>query len=298
MRRTRAGFTLVELLAVLAILALVMSLTAGAVQRVRQAGVRAERAAWQQNRRNGNTIPRSTPVRVLFVGNSYTSVNDLPGAVKALADADRARGGPGLVVGSHTVGGAKLRDHWEAGTAPDLVRSGDWDLVVLQEQSQTPLPGFGRDRLYVPYGRKFCALAREANAVPVLYLTWPRPDTPGFVQLDYTLSVADLARDAGAEVAAAGIAKEIVEGQIPGFPFTADAGGHPTAAGTYVAACAFFAAVFDTSPEGLPASVTTASGAAVGVPAVQAPVVQRAAAEAHARAKKLLDRDPERRHLR
>jgi prepilin-type N-terminal cleavage/methylation domain-containing protein len=298
MRRARPGFTLVELLAVIALLAVLMSLTAGAVQRARQAGARAERVAWQQGRRNGETVHRSTPVRVFFVGNSYTSVNDLPGAVKALADADRGRGGPGLVVESHTVGGAKLRDHWDAGTAAGLIRAGDWDLVVLQEQSQTPLPDFGRDELYLPYGRKFCALAREANATPVLYLTWPRPDTPGYAQRDFTLSVTGLGRDAKAEVAAAGIAKEIVEGQVPGFGFYADAGGHPTPAGTYVAACAFFAAVFDKSPEGLPASVTTASGAVVGVPAAQAPVVQRAAAEAQSRVKKLLDRDPERRHLR
>src|SRR5436190_9520176 len=160
--RPRAGITLIELLVVLAIISLLASLVGGAVQRVRQAGLRLDRQAWLDHRKAGETVRRGTPIRVLFVGNSYTGVNDLPGAVKALADADTT--GPGLVVDSYTVGGAKLADHWNGGTAPDKIRDGDWDFVVLQEQSQTPLHFFGRNDFYVPYATKFGELIREKRA--------------------------------------------------------------------------------------------------------------------------------------
>lgn len=292
--RRRGAFSLIEILVVLAILATVISLTVGAVQRTRSAYLRLERSAWLEARRQHQNLPRTQPVRVLFIGNSYTSVNDLPATLKALSG---AAGPPGLVVDSHLVGGAKLKDHWDAGTAPDKIRNGDWDFVVLQEQSQTPLPAFGRETFYVPFAKQFAELIRQHGAVPILYLTWTRPDTPGFSQRDYTTSVTDLARNLKAEVAPAGIAKELVEQQIPGFGFYADAGGHPTPTGTYLVACAFFATIFDKSPEGLPASVATPSGA-IGVPPAQAPIVQKAAADALATLKRILDRDPEKRNLR
>ena len=294
--RPRCGFSLIELLVVVAILGVLMALTGGAVQKVREALVRAERANWLEKRRQGETGPRTQPIRVLFIGNSYTFVNDLPGAVKALSDA--AGGQPPLVVDSVTVGGAQLKDHWDAGIAAQRIAASEWDFVVLQEQSQTPLPAFGRDDFYLPYAKKFAQVIRDRGAIPVLYLTWARPDTPGFTQRDWTASVTDLARDLKAEVAAAGIAKTMVEARVPGFNFYADPGGHPNPGGTYIVACSFYATIFDRSPEGLPASVTTAAGTTVGLPGAQAAVAQKAASDAQTTAKKLLDRDPERRNLR
>lgn len=296
-QRPRTGFSLLELLVVLAILGVLLTLTAGAVQRSRASYQRVERLAWMEARRHHNpTGTRSLPIRVLFIGNSYTSVNDLPGTLQALADASGAQ--PRLIVESITAGGARLKTHWDDGAAVERIRSAEWDFVVLQEQSQTPLMPFGRNQFFVPYAKKFAEVVRDRGAIPVLYLTWPRPDTPGFPQRDYTTSVVDLAKELRAEVAPAGLAKEAVEAQLPAFNFYADSGGHPTAAGTYLAACTFFATIYDRSPEGLPASVTTAGGAVVGVSATEAPVVQRAAASALVTVKKLLDRDPERRSLR
>ncbi len=57
-------------------------------------------------------LPDAGPatVRVLFVGNSYTFVNDLPGQVSKLA---AAAAGPALQTSSVAFGGATLKVHYE-----------------------------------------------------------------------------------------------------------------------------------------------------------------------------------------
>src|SRR5688500_7197865 len=73
--------------------------------------------------------------KVLFVGNSFTARNDLPGLIALLADAGGHRLRHQLV----SAGGASLRTHWNKGHAQSGIRQGDFDYVVLQEQSTLPL---------------------------------------------------------------------------------------------------------------------------------------------------------------
>src|SRR5258705_7247834 len=78
------------------------------------------------------TVPHR---RVLFIGNSYTYVNDLPGVVAALS---REPQSPAWIdVDSHTPGGATWDDHDADPAVDDLIAQG-WDVVVLQDQSQEP----------------------------------------------------------------------------------------------------------------------------------------------------------------
>ena len=48
------------------------------------------------------------PVRILFVGNSYTMFHDLPGHIAAFMESK----GRKVEGGRYLVGGASLRDHW------------------------------------------------------------------------------------------------------------------------------------------------------------------------------------------
>ena len=68
--------------------------------------------------------------RILFLGNSYTYFNDLPAMVSDLAQYGKQR-----TVQTRTVapGGWRLRDHWEKGTARQLLDGEKWEFVVLQE---------------------------------------------------------------------------------------------------------------------------------------------------------------------
>jgi hypothetical protein len=76
------------------------------------------------------------PLKVLFVGNSYTSVNDLPSMAAGLAE---AAGGRKIDVDRHLVGGCTLEKHVKDQKAIDKIRAEKWDVVVLQEQSLRPV---------------------------------------------------------------------------------------------------------------------------------------------------------------
>ena len=76
------------------------------------------------------------PLKVLFIGNSYTSVNDLPAVVAGLAE---AAGGRKIKADRHLVGGCTLEKHVKDQKAIDKIRSARWDVVVLQEHSLRPV---------------------------------------------------------------------------------------------------------------------------------------------------------------
>src|SRR5664280_2803382 len=72
--------------------------------------------------------------RILFIGNSYTYVNDLP---RVFTDLARS-GGHRVQTGMSAQGGWTLADHVASTSTLDLLRSSKWDFVVLQEQSEIP----------------------------------------------------------------------------------------------------------------------------------------------------------------
>ena len=78
-------------------------------------------------------VKRDT-VKVLFVGNSYTYVENLPQIVSILSDGSKTK----LITRKSTLGGAKLSEHWkgERGLkSKEIIRDGNFDIVVLQEHS-------------------------------------------------------------------------------------------------------------------------------------------------------------------
>jgi len=114
----------------------------------------------------------SAPLKVLFIGNSYTSVNDLPAMVAALAE---AAGGRKIEVDRHLVGGCTLEKHVKDGKAIDKIRAAKWDVVVLQEQSLRPV--IDRQAMH-EYARLLDSEIRRQGAKTIFYLTWARQHIP------------------------------------------------------------------------------------------------------------------------
>ncbi|HEX2034738.1 MAG TPA: SGNH/GDSL hydrolase family protein, partial [Chloroflexota bacterium] len=172
-------------------------------------------------------------MRVLFVGNSYVFFNDLPGLLTSLARA----GGVALDAESVVEGGMTLLGHLRNGAAVARIRAGGWDAVVLQEQSTRPLRAPALLRLTA---RRLAEESRRAGARPILFLTWARRDD-GRQQRALDLALAGTAQAIGAGLAPVGPAWQRVLTERPDLVLHAADGSHPAPAGTYLAACVFFA---------------------------------------------------------
>lgn len=210
---------------------------------------------------------------VLFVGNSYVYVNDVPAHYAAITRAlyDRVR------VEQVAPGGYRLEQHAAdaASDATDLARwlrtgrseETAFDAVVLQEQSQ--IGGFpmstAERQASVAGARELAALATALGARVILYMTWGREHgDPSLSLLGYDtyegmqdrldegyVGLAALLREDGADVDVAPVGggfrlvyeDAIAAGEDPaaegsGFDalFEPD-GSHPSARGAYLASC-------------------------------------------------------------
>ena len=194
-------------------------------------------------------------MKVLFIGNSFTARNDVPGLIARLAAAR------GRVVDHRLIsaGGASLRAHWNKGDAAQAIRQTCYDHVVLQEQSTLPIKNPRRMHENV---RLFDAEIRASGAKTALYLTWARTSAPAS-QAAITDAYTTIGAELGATVVPAGVAWEKVLA-MPTHPVLHDKdGSHPTLAGSYLAACVFFAVLLGENPVGIESGLRGLSAADV-----------------------------------
>ena len=166
-------------------------------------------------------------VRILFVGNSLTYTNDLPGVVATMAEA----AGRSVATLSIVGGGYALEDHWAMGLAA-RIRDLRPDVVVLQ-QGPSSLPE-SRDNL-VAWSDTVARVVREVGATPALLMVWPELTRFGVFD-DVHDSYAAAATAVGGVFIPAGDAfRALHEGHPELEPYGADA-FHPSAMGTVVSA--------------------------------------------------------------
>jgi hypothetical protein len=71
-------------------------------------------------------------LRVLFVGNSLTYVNNLPRLLHAMAASQPGR--PAITTMTYAAPGGTVAERWADGHAAAALRDGHWDVLVLQER--------------------------------------------------------------------------------------------------------------------------------------------------------------------
>lgn len=183
-------------------------------------------------------------MNVLFVGNSLTYYNDLPGLVAQLAATDS---GPSKIsVEMLASGGLKIQDHLEAGHLERLLDERQFDVVVFQELGGWPLcpadfPGCSES---IPSIQRLVELAREHGAMPVWFSTYQ-----GFPEMQRALSqkAARIAAELDLVLVDAGAAWTSFESETePGQPFLPD--GHPNLLGSLIAALSIVRALPDVDP--------------------------------------------------
>lgn len=202
---------------------------------------------------------------VLFLGNSYTNVNNLPQLTSNLSNA----GGKMLIVDSNTPGGYTLDSHSTNSTSLNKIMQGKWDYVILQEQSQIPTIDYYRYNSMYPAFERLNDSIKKYNpcANVVSYMTWGRryggqqcddqneycsPDFVDFSHMQDSLESAyvEISNSVDAYISPVGIAwKKVIE-ETEIVLHAAD-NSHPNLSGSYLAACVFYSVFWNESPVGL-----------------------------------------------
>jgi len=183
-------------------------------------------------------------LKVLFVGNSLTYTNDLPGMLAQLA---KAGGKPALEYDTEMPGGCSLEKHWREGRALAKIQARAWDFVVMQDLSNQAL---ANPQSMAQYGKLLAEAAVKQKAKPAFYMTWAWANQPES-QSVITKAYQSLAQEAHATLIPAGVAWQAYRRAHPSQNLVTD-DRHPDPGGTYLTACVFYAVLYGASPVGLP----------------------------------------------
>ena len=198
--------------------------------------------------------------RVLFIGNSYTYVNNLPQMVADIAQSM----GESMEYHSNTPGGCTFEMHCH-NQSMTLICEGGWDFVVMQEQSQ--LPAFPMDsvELYVyPFAQRLVDSIYVHNpcAEPMFFMTWGRkngdtefgyPPMDTYEGMDSLLYARymQMGEDNDASVCPVGRVWHYLRDHNAEIELYSMDESHPSMAGTYAAACAFYTMIFGRDPDSI-----------------------------------------------
>ncbi len=209
--------------------------------------------------------PAAEPVRVLFVGNSLTTTNDLPANVAALARA----GGRAIEVGKVTYDGYALEDHWNRGDVRTALASGDWDVAIMQQGPSALVESQVNLR---EWAGRLADEARAGGTRPALLTVWPESYRREALT-DVIASYRIAAQAAGAELFPAGEAWLRAWQCERRLGLYGPDGFHPSRLGTQLAALVVYGRLFK-------APLLTPALRPVGVTARTARLLQSSAATA------------------
>lgn len=208
-----------------------------------------------------NTIAKAgDTLRALFIGNSYTYVNNLPTLISNMA----AASGDYLITSSSTPGGTTFQQHCSNPATLSLIAQGNWDFVVLQEQSQIPsFPDGQVESDFYPYAKKLDSIIKATNvcAKTVFYMTWGRKNgdaanCPAFpplctyqgmdsmLQLRYTIA----ADSNNAVLSPVAKVWRMLRANNPTLELYDADESHPSINGSFAAACSFYSILFKKNP--------------------------------------------------
>lgn len=203
---------------------------------------------------------QSSSIQVLFLGNSYTYVNDLPKLLKDVALST----GDTIITDENTPGGHSLMGHSSNPTSLAKINSAKWDYVVLQDQSQLPsFPEPDVIEMVYPYARALDSIIdlNHPCTKTVFYMTWGRkkgdaqncpfwPPVCTYQGMDSLLALRykKMANDNEALISPVGALWKYLRANSPGLELYQSDESHPSLAGSYAAACSFYAILLKKDP--------------------------------------------------
>jgi len=213
----------------------------------------------------------AAPSKILFIGNSYTG--QVRSAVtKFFAASEQKQTRLEFI----TPGGRTLKQHSEEAKTMEKISEGGWDIVVLQDQSQTPAVF---PEKFLTASKRLNQVITESGARTAYYQTWGRRDgdkqnaerfgTYTKMQDALTKSyVQATKRDKAILIPVGEVWRKVRKSDAKlGRELYKGDGSHPSAKGAYLVACCFYAALTGSDP----ASVKFDGG----LPAAQAGAIRK-----------------------
>ncbi|MFN5830033.1 MAG: PKD domain-containing protein [Bacteroidota bacterium] len=204
-------------------------------------------------------------LRVLFLGHSYTSYNNLPQLVKDLSTS----AGKNLITDVNMPGGITISGHLNDPTSIAKVSQGNWDYVVVQEQSQLPTIDYYRYNDMYPSLTDLKMMVEQFSpcAKLITYMTWGRryggqqcdpngvycsPVFTGFNHMQDSLTSAymQISDMLNIQCAPVGVAWQQVLNDTNLVLHSAD-NSHPNMDGSYLAACAIYSSIWKVPSSGI-----------------------------------------------
>jgi hypothetical protein len=212
----------------------------------------------------GKFVAQDT-LSVLFIGNSYTSVNNLPLLVKNLSTS----AGKTLNIDSNMPGGYLMSSHLNDATTLSKISQGNWDYVILQEQSQIPTIDYYRYNDMYPAMTDLKSVIEQYNpcAKIITYMTWGRrfggqqcdPSgtycSPVFANFNHmqdslTSAYLEISEQLNIQCAPVGVTWQNILNDTTLVLHSGD-NSHPNIDGSYVAALTIFSSIWKQSSFGL-----------------------------------------------
>lgn len=214
-------------------------------------------------------------LRILFIGNSLTYYNNLPGTLKGVA----LTAGDTIQVEMIAKPNYALIDHiTNHSGAVEAIQRGGWDVVVLQ-QGPTTQP-INRDSL-VLWTRMFDSIIHPTGARTALFMVWPQgASAQGFESV--RIAYQDAAQAVGGLFLPAGVAWRLALQRDAGAALYGPDGFHPTPLGSYLAAITIYGELTGRDVRELP-DVASMDGKAMNTPAATVSMLQEAAHQADTR---------------
>lgn len=202
---------------------------------------------------------------VLFIGNSYTSVNNLPLLVKNLSTS----AGKTLNIDSNIPGGYLMSSHLNDATTLSKISQGNWDYVILQEQSQIPTIDYYRYNDMYPAMTDLKSVIEQYNpcAKIITYMTWGRRfggqqcdpsgtycspvfDNFNHMQDSLTSAYLEISELLNIQCAPVGVTWQNILNDTTLVLHSGD-NSHPNIDGSYVAALSIFSSIWKQGTSGL-----------------------------------------------
>jgi hypothetical protein len=195
---------------------------------------------------------------VLFIGNSFTFMNNMPFIFKDIAESK----GKKIFVDTVVEGGKNFEYHSSRPETFSTIKSRKWDYVIIQGHSnELAQPESKVDKNSLPFAQKIVDSIRENNPCTqvIVYMTWAYKngnpkwapissyDSMQYRVKNQYLRFADLL---DARVSPVGEVWKTIRANYSGINLYDPDNQHPSLYGSYLSACTHFATIFQESPFG------------------------------------------------